>query len=354
MKIAIHISTSLHQYSDCFNLRFSILLAEECPQHEFILIHDEELSESKSLPTNIRLIKAGPAIKNNLLLYFWYEFLLPRLLRKENASLFITAGDVFSSRTCLPQICLLHPAAYLIRKFRKKTYLKHQKTRLHSLYRFYISDRSSCAPLKETDKILRTGSVVVKTNTLTESEEIKEKYTYGFDYFLFLAEGKEDPDTITVLKAFSIFKKWQRSSMKMVITTDMGQRPEIRELINYKFKDDVILVHAESEEKLEKWIGGAFSGICFSGKAETDPVLRFLAKGIPLITASTPLAQLFWKDVTLFSNFEEKEIAENMIRLYKEDGLRYELSTLGLKLAGKHNWKECCEQLRREISAIID
>ena len=56
-------------------------------------------------------------------------------------------------------------------------------------------------------------STVVTSLSWTESESIKTQYTGDRSFFLFVGNISEQHLLIDLLKAFSIFKKWQQSNM---------------------------------------------------------------------------------------------------------------------------------------------
>lgn len=77
-----------------------------------------------------------------------------------------------------------------------------------------------------------------------EKEAIKEKYTNGTDFFLFNGPLYPPDTLISLLKAFSAFKKWQQSSLKLVLAGPSGKKTaELKgKLESYKYREDVILL----------------------------------------------------------------------------------------------------------------
>jgi len=75
-------------------------------------------------------------------------------------------------------------------------------------------------------------------------KSIKEKYTNGKEYFIYRGAIEKDRNIIQLLKAFSIFKKRQKSSMKLLLMGKLlWQNKEFDKLIgNYKYREDVVIV----------------------------------------------------------------------------------------------------------------
>ena len=65
-----------------------------------------------------------------------------------------------------------------------------------------------------------------KEITYEEREEIKAKYTDGNEYFIYTGEIGAHKNLLNLLKAFSAFKKRQKSNMQLVIAGKQGWKSE--------------------------------------------------------------------------------------------------------------------------------
>ncbi|RYF91191.1 MAG: hypothetical protein EOO03_01935, partial [Chitinophagaceae bacterium] len=101
-------------------------LAAQQPGHRFILfsVTNDLL---KPLPANCEWVAIKPRISNSVLLHFWYNYRLPSLLKKYDASVFVSENNVGSLRSTVPHLMLMKDAAILQPhrlKFANKRYLK--------------------------------------------------------------------------------------------------------------------------------------------------------------------------------------------------------------------------------------
>ena len=73
-----------------------------------------------------------------------------------------------------------------------------------------------------------------------EREEIKNKYSEGNEFFLYFGIISSQNNLINLLKAFSAFKKRQRSSMQLIIAGKPGKDFDefSKSLELYKFKKE--------------------------------------------------------------------------------------------------------------------
>ena len=58
--------------------------------------------------------------------------------------------------------------------------------------------------------------------TETVRKELKDNITAGREYFIYSGKLDFSKEIVDLLKAFSVFKKMQQSSMQLVLTGNMG------------------------------------------------------------------------------------------------------------------------------------
>lgn len=77
-----------------------------------------------------------------------------------------------------------------------------------------------------------------------EREQLKEKYAGGTEYFLYTGPIYPPDPLITLLKAFSHFKKWQQSNMKLVLAGAANRKTKKLKdkLGTYKYREDVLII----------------------------------------------------------------------------------------------------------------
>lgn len=93
-------------------------------------------------------------------------------------------------------------------------------------------------------------------------EQFKQQHTGDAAYFLLDGRGREEPTIIEYLKAFSHFKKWQRSSMQLalLISASLNQSADFQEKIDtYFYKQDVHLLTDLDTKNLYGWIRSAYA-----------------------------------------------------------------------------------------------
>jgi len=78
----------------------------------------------------------------------------------------------------------------------------------------------------------------------------------------------------------------------------------------------------------------------FGGEAFSTKTLEFMASGVPIVVSRTKI-DLFYFDNTLVRFFEpenDEDLAEVMLQMIGDEGLRASLSAQGLKFVAENNW----------------
>ena len=150
---------------------------------------------------------------------------------------------------------------------------------------------------------------------------VRSALTDGNQYLLAFVDTQ---DILPIVKAFSVFKKWQLSTMSLVFVmeTDAEKEQAANLLLGYKYKDAVELV-VVSNFKLE-WIAAAYLTI-FSGM--NSHRFQFLTYSmryqIPFLMhqdlADNQVAIIEMASAGEYFDFKQPDILANHFKLYYKD-----------------------------------
>ena len=188
-----------------------------------------------------------------------------------------------------------------------------------------------------------------------EKEVIKEKKADGKAYFLFSGDINSNSNHINLLKAFSFFKKRQKSNMMLLIA---GRADEqfVKDLKTYKFRDEVKLLENLSTEELAKITAAAYAmvyPVFYSDLAL--PALQAMKCNTPLIVSNTCALPSICGNATLYCNPGDfKDIAENLMLVFKDEDKVKELVAAGKVQIQKHNWENAAAKLMQSIQKAFD
>ena len=367
MTIAVHIAFPEIQndLSTNFNFNCFTILAENYPGNHYIYIFDKPYNPALITQKNITPVLAGPQIKNRLLQYYFYNFKVPRLLNKYNVDFFVSA-EVCSMRTNIAQCLIIKDLSFLKNN---NLYTGTDARYLKKHITHFVKRSAKIAVLNPSLKtvLVKTYGIDehkissinigidddVKAYTYNEAEQVRNKFTDGKAYFLFFATPSSIENIITMLKAFSIFKKWQKSNMQLVVLFSSGEKNTIRDFSNYKYKADVKILHSISMEMNRELIASAYAALQLPSVeiAEMEGSTA-LASEVPLITINNDFCKSIYGDTVLYTAAEEKEIAEKMMLLYKDENARHDMIQKGKAITSGQTWQLAAESLLHLIQPL--
>jgi glycosyltransferase involved in cell wall biosynthesis len=336
------------------------------PMHRFIFVFDRPFDPQFIFSNNIECVVAGPPARHPLLWKVWYDWKLPNILKKYKADLFLSMDGFCSLRTQVPQCLVIHDLAF-------RHYPAFNKTSHRWFYRRYtgrfIRKAKMIATVSEFSKkdiidlypaahdrvdVIYSGvREIFRPITGDEKELIKSKYANGKEFFLYTGAIHPRKNLVGLLKAFSLFKKRQQSGMKLVLAGRLAWKNDafLGLLQTYKYRDDVIMTGYLEDEELARLTGSAYAMVYpsfFEGFGV--PVLEGMRAGIPVITSSgTAMEEIAQGAAILADPANHTAIAEQMMRIFKDETLRNNLIERGKRVATNYNWDKTAELLWKTI-----
>ncbi|MBP9098577.1 MAG: hypothetical protein KBF74_07150 [Ferruginibacter sp.] len=367
MTIAVHISFpgNNHDLTGNFNFQCFSILAARYPDYQFIFLFDKPVPPGIITTANIKTVHVSPAIRNNLLQHFWYNFKLPSFIKKYNAVIFAGNGPVCSLRTGINQCIVVNDTSFLDKNNRNTSgearYLKKhfkkfvEKATVVAATSSHVLNTIIHVCPKAIDKVRMIGRGLPAKTNLTDHmgiQKFKEAYTGGKEYFLAFITDTSIQNTTMLLKAFSAFKKMQLSNMKLLLLISSVQKENIvKDFDNYKYRNDVIFVIAENEEQVSQFIAAAYAAIYLPViNAVEDHALLPLIYEVPVITANNDFLKGIFCDAAVYSQPAEQHIAEKMMLLYKDENFRNGLVESARLLAKAYTWEKTATNLWQSLT----
>jgi glycosyltransferase involved in cell wall biosynthesis len=333
------------------------------PSHEFLFFFGRSCDSRFVFAENITPVITGPVTRNPLLWKWWYDVKLPALLKKYKVDLFVSCNGLCSLRTPVPQCMIVHDLAFLhYPSFFKRVHLFFYK---HYTPEF-LQKANAIATLSEFSKKDIMAAYKVNADRIDvvysaardifgpagekEKELTKERYTDGKNYFIYTGISHPCKNLINLLKAFSIFKKRQQSNWKLVLTGRPANR--FTEMLRtYKYRDEVVLTGETEENELAKITGSAYA-LVYPSLCEGFgmPVLEAMSSRVPVIASANSPMQEVAGDAALYADpTDQQDIADKMMRLYKDESLRQVLIEKGEQKARSYSWDRTAGLLWQSI-----
>ena len=330
-------------------------IAQEQPQHQFVFIFDRTVHTDFGFAKNITPIVISPKVKDIVSFKYWYDVKLPFGLIKHKPDLLVQPTGFCSLTSSIPQLLILQDLAF-------KHYPNHIPKNHLAYYKYFtqkfIDKAKHIVTLSQFSKqdiestynvepnkigvVYSAAKPIFKPLDYNEIEQVKDGYADGRSYFLFVGGFHPRKNLMNVLKAFSLFKKWQRSNMKLLIAGAVALQYDdiLTKLKTYKYREDIVLLDHIDETKLARITAAAYCVLYpsfFEGLSV--PIIEAMQCAVPIITSKNSSMPEIGGDVALYINPDEAdELAEKMQLIYKDENLRSGLIEKGLKQAATFNW----------------
>jgi len=369
MTFAAHISIgeSPDDVRSLFNYECMTRIAARRPEDHFIFIFDKPWKESLIKAQNITPVLLGPPLKNKLLQHYWYQFKLPRVLQKYQADVYINQDKSASLQAPARQVMVLEDLAFLDPSnpypARERRYLKRffpgfvQKSQCLVLCNESLADALPATIKKHVREFayIKPGPPELKP-AREQALQFVQETCGGKMYFLYPVTSSTSAHLITALKAFSIFKKWQQSNMQFLIASYLpASALPLQELSSYKYRADVQVMYYDEALRPEETLADAYVCIYLTGTDQPDrvPAISSLL-GVPLIRPDRPFQHADGGEGSAYATISEKSVADQMMRLYKDETYRAGLRQTAMALAQKLDWEESSRKLEDVLTGRKD
>lgn len=365
MTIAVHISLgeTPDDVRSEYNYQCFSRMALQEPGDHFIFIFDKPFAASLIGSKNITPVLLGPVLKNRLLKHYWYQFKLPRVLDRYRADVYVNQDKMACLRTGTAQMMIVEDLAFMDKSggynAGERRYLKkYFPLFLQKADQIGVMNESLGNRLREkypalSEKISRLVPYISPgTNTENEHAQLNiEELTGGRSYFVFLVTGLTSMHTTLALKAFSIFKKWQKSNMQMLLLSTRAEKGfSVENLATYKYRDEVKIATPVDIPGWQTILSGAYATLYLPvADIPEQASLDCLSCGSPLICTDSPFHRSRYGEAALYSSLTESAIAEKMMRLYKDESLRTEIIHSGNRLAASSGVDQAVSALRHAL-----
>jgi len=357
MLIAINTTTLTQNQLDAnnyFPLELLTNITQQYKQHQFIFIFNKAYSGQLIFNKNVTPIIIKSSFKNSLTTTYWYNVKLPLVLKKHKPDLLIQTNGICCSNTKISQLLFFLDASQniLVKNLNraKKIVTSTNFNKQHLIEKFNLDANKINVIQSAVENIFKPVNTDIRQQT-------KDGYADGREYFLFFGGVNPNNNVMQVLKAFSMFKKWQYSNMKLLIEGSLIYKNEdfVNKIKTYKYRDDVLLLGSLSKTQIATITASAYC-VLYTPKASgfVSPIIAAMQSGVPIITMNNIGMQETGGNIPLYSNSNQPEdIAEQMQLIYKDENLRTNLMQKGVEQASKFSWEKTIENFWNVIEEAI-
>ncbi len=281
--------------------------------------------------------------------------------KKAGIDLSINLTEKFQANIDLPQIMGMDENIFTRNKKKfNSTYKKSNGKNHLTLITFAGSEKEKLKTFTkenniEVIQIPFTASNEFKTFEWPDKVLIKAQYAGNKEYFLCLG-GENESLLLEVLKGFSKFKKWQQSSMQLILVMDATDWLDsfLEKLKNYRYKDDVQIIRDINISQLACLFAAAYSFIHATNVPENlEPLVTAMQCSIPIICTDTPVLREYASEAALYMPvFDAAEISKNMIGVYKNEIYKTQMENSAKESSQKYKRDEVSKKIWLLIESL--
>jgi glycosyltransferase involved in cell wall biosynthesis len=358
------------------------------PEHRFVLIGDRRharlpfksvVNEEPQQVDDGRKYKGFPVEGNNiefvtiplrtvhpLLWHVWHEYLLPPVLKRIRADVFIAPDGLIPLRTDVPCIPVIHDLNHEHRpgdippgecRYYRRRFPLFAKNgaRVATVSHFSagdIADTYGITPDK-IDVVPNGVAEIFSPPLPGEAEETRRQYTGGRPYFLFVSNFSPRKNVEAVIKAFELFRQRDSSDhvlllagRRLYLTREMDRHLEAS-----PYGNDILFTGSVTRDVLRRLYGAA-EALTFVPWLEGFgiPVVEAQRCGTPCILSDgSSLPEVSGGAALCVSAADADAIAEAMARLVTDSALRRLLSSEGYANSLRYTWGKAAEEMWNSV-----
>lgn len=341
------------------------------PEHEFIFIFDRPFSKEFIFGKNVHPVVAGPPARHPFLFLIWFEMIIPGILKKYKADVFLSPDGYLSLRGKTPAIAVMHDLnfehypkdlPFLVRHYYRKMFPRFARKakRIITVSEYSASDIASQYKVdKSSIDVAHNGANEIFTpSAQEEKKDTLQRLTNGKPYLIFVGALHPRKNVVNMLKAFDNYKNQRpEDELKLVIIGEKmwWNKPMANTYQQMGYKQDVIFSGRMSPEELRKAYGAAEALLYVSYfEGFGIPILEAYRCHTPVITSKvTSMPEVAGQGALLVDPFDIHDISEAISRLRQEFSLKQQLVEEGKKRAEEFSWDKTASKIWESIQKTL-
>ena len=340
-------------------------LVQNHPEHEFVFFFDRPYSEKFIFGSNVTPVVIQPPARHPILFMLWFDIAIPRALKKYKIDVFFSPDGYLSLRTKVPQIATIHDLNFehfpKDLPFAARTYLRYffpkfaKKAQQIITVSNYSKDDLVKTYAVKAEKISvawNAASTVFKPVEIEQKQLIRNSYSNGKQYFVFVGSLHPRKNIPRLLKAFEIYCADQSNQWDMVIVGEaLWNKSDDYTKFTGSINDRIHFTGRLALDDLALVVGSAscmtyvpyFEGFGI-------PLVEAMNCGVPIICGNlTSLPEVAGDSAIYCNPFDVDDIAKAMILLSKDNNFQNRLSVCGSERSKLFSWETSAEIVWKQI-----
>lgn len=321
------------------------------PQHTFILFFDRPYSTVFTTFKNVIPVCLYPPARHPFLWFIWFEWAIPKALRKWKADVFFSHDGFTTLKTTIPFFLTIHDLAFLA--FPKQVpllvyhfyriftplYLK-KANHIFTVSNFVKEDIQTKYGIHPSKiSVIYNGSRNIMTN---DFESINHKKPASSSYFFYYGAIHPRKNIENAIKAYNLFRAQHEGQILFLFAGRMAWSTKEIEKTWKKSPnaEDIHFLGYLSDASISYYLKHALALVYISlHEGFGMPIIEAFAAETPVITSNNgALAEIAGEGALLVNPLDINDIAKGMNEIYENTSLRRNLTEAGKNELARFNW----------------
>jgi glycosyltransferase involved in cell wall biosynthesis len=334
-------------------------LVEQHPEHDFILFFDRPFNKEFIFGKNVTPVVLSPPARHPFLFILWFDFVLPKALKKYKVDVFFSPDGYLSLRTSVPQIGTIHDINF---EHFPKDLPKSARWYLRSYFPKFAKKAAQILTVSEYSKQDIVGTYGVNESKVTvawngaselfkpldsgEVDVLRKNYSNGKPYFLFVGSLHPRKNLKRLIKAFELYATDPVNSWELVIVgAAMWKLSKGNVEISEQIRSKIHFTGRLNAQELTRVMGaaGALAYVpYFEGFG--IPLVEAMRSGIPILSGDkTSLPEVAGDAAIYCDPMDIQSIQQGLQCISNDLSLRNELIEKGLQRSELFSWDKTAE-----------
>jgi len=339
------------------------------PEHQFIYFFDRPYAGQFVHGPNVTPVVLPPPTRHPILYRIWFDWMLPRALRKHRADVFLSPDGYLSLRTDVPQLPVMHdlnfehfpkdlPPAYS--RYYRNRFPRFAKkaARIVTVSEFSKQDIVTTygIPAEKIDVVYNgIGSVFAPLSEEEKGIE-RKRLTDGLPYFACVGSLHPRKNIARLLEAFDRFAEVNADARLVIVGEAFWWDERMKAAWKVmRHADKVVFTGRLEQTELHRVMADALALVFVSYfEGFGIPVAEAMRCGVPVIAAnSTSLPEVAGDAAIYCDPFDITNIAKAMEKLWNDTPLRARLAEAGIERSIRYNWDRTAEGLWASLEKVL-